>query len=45
MGTIKELVPILVVVSSELPSEVSVVVMDPLFNAARKAPHPDAIIV
>ena len=40
-----KLVPSLVLVHTEPPSEASVAGMDPLFNAARKAYHLDAVIV
>jgi hypothetical protein len=45
MGTATELMPAPLAVSSEPPSKASTIVVDLLFNAAGKAPHPDAVIV
>jgi hypothetical protein len=45
LGTAKEPVPAAVAVHSERPSEVTTTIMDPLFTAARKAPHLNVIIV
>jgi hypothetical protein len=45
LGLAMEPLPSKVVVQIESPNEAVAIILDPLFNAARKAPHPNAIIV
>jgi hypothetical protein len=45
LGPATEPVPSIVPIHSERPSEATASVLDPLFNAAGKAPHLDAMIV
>ena len=44
-GPVAKPVPIVVLVHSEHPSKATPSVLDLLFNAAQKAPHPGVIIV
>jgi hypothetical protein len=44
-GPATELVPAAIAIHNEHLGEATVTIMDPLFNIARKAPHPDVVIV
>jgi hypothetical protein len=45
LGPVVELVPSAVAIHNEHPTEATPSILDPLFNAVGKAPHPDAMIV